>query len=167
MRHLARSAALLVLILAAAPTRADAAPIDIGVFSWDDFGGPSFSVVNLGSGGDFIDIAVTWTLVDTTSEQELLASVADGDPAGAFTIGSIFTFHEDIVSATLSFRFVAPGTQQDLAGTLAFPVLTGFGDSQTITFEAAAAPVAEPSTLLLLGAGVVALAARRRALSSS
>jgi PEP-CTERM motif-containing protein len=151
MKTIARaSAALLMSLAIAAP--ADAAPI--GIFSWDgdDFFGPTFSVENFAdSGGSFFGVIVQLALADGTASALLLGDLAPGTSLQS----TDDLFGLDIASADLRFAFELPGVVQ-VASLLAF------GDSELVDYQPVAAPVPDPSTLLLVSIGAASVAWRSR-----
>lgn len=178
---------ILVLVWAVAfasplakPASAETITFTIGEFLWDDpFGfGPELQVLNFAnspafstgvipstfSGGSFADVVLTTTLAFDAS----LATSEVGELAAG---GTFLGFFDPLASASLSFTFLytlAGATlSQDYFLTIVQPELDVSGEqhaSQLIDFSLTtdATPVPEPTSLLLLSVGCLAIAARRR-----
>jgi PEP-CTERM motif len=163
-----RLAILLALAACLVPTPAWCGPmVDVGTFSWDpDFGfGPTFTVQNLpGSGGDFADVLVLLTLTDASIFSVDLGTVAQGESAQT----SVDLSGLQIDFGNLSLTFNSPGTSNPLLGTVTVASLLAEDAVEAIRFAPDAAPVPEPSSVLLVASGMAGwFLSRRRARAES
>jgi hypothetical protein len=181
-----RAIHILVLVWAAVfasplakPASAETITFSIGEFLWDDpFGfGPELQILNFAnsplfstgeipsafSGGSFSNVLLTTTSASDAS----LATTAVSELAAG---GGFLGFFDPLATASLSFTFLytlADATlSQDYSLTLVQPELDVLGEqhaSQLIDFSLTtdSTPVPEPTSLLLLSVGCLAIATRR------
>lgn len=132
----------------------------IGSFSWDDCGlfGPCFSVGNTSDLSafpmDFTSALVTLSTDQGSIPESLTALMPISIEASAQTVGDYSAL--DISLVTLSLAFSQPGTISlfDATSGLLIAGLTTAGETASIDFEPSSQPVPEPSTLVLLAAGI-------------
>lgn len=144
-------------------TFATANTIVRGSAPWSDVG-----MINLGAGGGDVDffevrLLVGETITAITTPMEI--QFEDPDTVlGIFdSSGALLDFNDDAGGLGSAIRWTATYTGTHYLGITGYPDFDFIGDhGQDGDYVLTVSIVPEPATLLALGAGIVALAARRR-----